>query len=448
MIIKTARRKQISAILLLLMTVFLLLSPAVYAQQDEDIVVEVEDGYEELPDSGKTYDVLLTHDEGTVGEAVSFQVEVTVGGKESNFDGMSIEVPDGVTLVEVEAAVSPPPVIVEEGVTTRYITGSSPDKIYGTYQILGANGLDASYTDPSNCDPVAKDWTAMYEDDTASTLFGRILLSAANWDSRLNGKESIVLFFDAVADAVKNEFIFYGVKPVSTGNETSDLLNIPFKMGSSEVIVNPRVPDPVVPQDSFEPIISDSDFTFPEEPLADQPVSTLEEDTSASLISAPVAEVVSPVEEPVVEEAAVVDGAEIELLPETPETEPLGQVSIVKWPFLLLLAVLVLVWFAVSLLVLVRVPGSDGSLKTLSRKLARRKDKRWYVDVEKELDKYLAKYGEVMVDFRGGLIKGAKKAVYSGDTVLSADKTRYAIINKQRYTSWVDELKKEVSKTA
>ncbi|MDZ4133465.1 MAG: hypothetical protein U1E11_10050, partial [Dethiobacteria bacterium] len=136
---------------------------------------------------------------------------------------------------------------------------------------------------------------------------------------------------------------------------------------------------------------------------------------------------------------------ELEVPTEEPQVVPESRLP--WWPLLLLL-IPGLLWFLLARLVLVRVPDKDGEYETVARKLARRKDKRWYVDIEKELDKYLAKYGVVMVDFRGGLIKDAKKAVYSGDTVLSTDEMRYAIINKQRYTSWVDELKTEVSKTA
>ncbi len=116
--------------------------------------------------------------------------------------------------------------------------------------------------------------------------------------------------------------------------------------------------------------------------------------------------------------------------------------------WLLLLLIPALLWFLLARLVLVRVPDREGDYETVARKLARRKDKRWFVDIEKELDKYLAKHGEVMVDFRGGLIKEAKKAIYSGDTLLSADELRYALVNRQRYTNWVDKLNERMAKTA
>jgi hypothetical protein len=114
------------------------------------------------------------------------------------------------------------------------------------------------------------------------------------------------------------------------------------------------------------------------------------------------------------------------------------------WPLLLLL-IPALIWFLLARLVLVRVPDNDGKLETVKRMIARRKDKRWFVDIEKQLDEYLVKHGQVVVDFRGGLIKDAKKTLYSGETILGADEPRYALVNKNRLVTWLDNLEEQVS---
>ena len=114
------------------------------------------------------------------------------------------------------------------------------------------------------------------------------------------------------------------------------------------------------------------------------------------------------------------------------------------WPLLLLL-IPALIWFLLARLVLVRVPDKDGKLETVKRLIARRKDKRWFVDIEKQLDEYLAKHGQVLVDFRGGLIKDAKKTLYSGEKILGADEPRFAIVNQNRQVTWLDKLDEQLS---
>ncbi|MDW7729597.1 MAG: MBG domain-containing protein [Bacillota bacterium] len=163
---------------------------------------------------------------------------------------------------------------------------------------------------------------------------------------------------------------------------------------------------------------------------------------------APPAEPAGPVDEGGEEEAVPVVEEEQEqeevVLPEEPEVEPL-ETGFPWW--LLLLLIPALIWFLLARLVLVRIPDEkeEGKYKTVARKIARRKDKRWYVDVEKQLDEYLMRHGEVLVDFRGGLIKEAKKAVYSGETVLGAGEVRFALINRSRLVTWLEDIGKKVS---
>ncbi len=136
--------------------------------------------------------------------------------------------------------------------------------------------------------------------------------------------------------------------------------------------------------------------------------------------------------------------------PEAPQVEPVAEAeagSFNFWPLLLIL-IPALLWFLWARLVLVRVPNEKGEYRTVARKLARRKDKRWFVDVEKQLQEYLEKHREVLVDFRGGLIKDAKKAVYSGETTLSEGEKRFALINSRSFVNWVDELKERTERIA
>jgi parallel beta-helix repeat protein len=153
-----------------------------------------------------------------------------------------------------------------------------------------------------------------------------------------------------------------------------------------------------------------------------------------------------------VAETVVVTPEQVAVQPEAPATEPGEEgVSAVSafnsWLFLLLL-IPILIWFLLAHQVVVLVPKGNDEYKVVARKLALRRDKRYFVDIEKQLTQYLAKHGELIVEFKGGLVSDARKAIYSGEIVLSADEKKYAMINRQRYTSWLNELKKQVSKTA
>ncbi len=202
-----------------------------------------------------------------------------------------------------------------------------------------------------------------------------------------------------------------------------------------------------------EPEDPETEDPEPEDPETDDPeivltgapvvpVEPVEPDEGAEETEAPV-------------EEAETDEEEVVVALEAPQVTPVEtgapvvtEVSSVNlWNLLYLLIIVpVLLWFLLARLVLVRVPGKDGEYETVARKLARRKEKRWFVNVEKELDKHLQKYTEVLIDFRGGLIKEADKAVYSGETVLGKGEVRYALVNRSRSVTWIEKLQKELEK--
>lgn len=195
----------------------------------------------------------------------------------------------------------------------------------------------------------------------------------------------------------------------------------------------PVIPE-IMPEPPFLPLITPP---VPPAPTEEGPAALLVATPGAPLGEGPVAELVVEPEAP---QTAL---QETEVLPEGALTEPVAESKKVAWWPLLLLLIPGLIWFLLARLVLVRVPGEDGEYETVARKLARRKEKRWYVDVEEQLEEYLVKHGEVMVDFRGGLIKEADKAVYAKDAVLGAGEVRYALIGRSRFVTWVEDLDQE-----
>ncbi len=163
----------------------------------------------------------------------------------------------------------------------------------------------------------------------------------------------------------------------------------------------------------------------------------------------------NPLEEPVLFVAATTAAGptavetpteEITVPPETPQVVPLDDqvVGILSyWPNLLLLLIPLLIFFMIARIVLVMVPDPNGDYKIVARKFAWRKDKRWFVNLEKQLDKHLAKHGLVIVDFRGGFLKKASKMIYAGKTLLGASGLRYALIGSHRIVTWTSELKRQ-----
>jgi len=49
---------------------------------------------------------------------------------------------------------------------------------------------------------------------------------------------------------------------------------------------------------------------------------------------------------------------------------------------------------------------------------------------------------------RGGLIRDAKKALYNGEAVLSEGDMRFALVSRQGFTTWIDELKDRTARAA
>lgn len=137
--------------------------------------------------------------------------------------------------------------------------------------------------------------------------------------------------------------------------------------------------------------------------------------------------------------------------PEAPEVDPgivKGLTLLNYWPLLLLLLIPPLIWFMLASRVLVLVPDDLGEYKIVARKFAGRRNKKWFVNIEKQLNKYLVEHGLIVVDFRGGLLKKARKTIYSGDRLIGASDLRYALIGSQRVATWTDQLQKRTSRAA
>jgi hypothetical protein len=205
---------------------------------------------------------------------------------------------------------------------------------------------------------------------------------------------------------------------------------------------DPETEDP----DPDDPETDDPGVVLTAAPVV--PVEPEDPEGDAEETAAPVDEAETEIEEEAEEEEVFVAAEPPQVNPVESGAPVVTEVSAVNlWNLLyLLLLVPVLLWFLLARLVLVRVPGKDGEYETVARKLASRKEKRWFVNVEKELDKHLQKHAEVLIDFRGGLIKEADKAVYSGETVLGKGDIRYALVNRSRSVTWVEKLQDELGK--
>ncbi len=118
------------------------------------------------------------------------------------------------------------------------------------------------------------------------------------------------------------------------------------------------------------------------------------------------------------------------------------------WPFLLMLLIPLLWWFLYATSIHVLVPGKDGKYEIVGRKLGRWKDKKWHVNIQRQLNKYLDKHGVVVVDFRGGLLKNADKAVYSSKSNLGAGSKRFAVINDRKMIGWFNNLQGKANRMA
>lgn len=162
-----------------------------------------------------------------------------------------------------------------------------------------------------------------------------------------------------------------------------------------------------------------------------------------------VALLLAPPAAPTDDSPAEVPADQVVLTPEDPQVEPVDEVLgiVTYWPYWLLLLLLPLLFlFFFVRRVLVMVPGAQGEYKVVARKFAWRRDKKWFVDIEKQLDRYLPGHGLVVVDFRGALLKKGQKSIYAGKSVLGVSSLRYALIGSHRMVTWATELKDKHSR--
>ena len=68
------------------------------------------------------------------------------------------------------------------------------------------------------------------------------------------------------------------------------------------------------------------------------------------------------------------------------------------------------------------------------------KIKKWFVNVDRQLNKYAAKHGYIAVDFRGMFLRKAGKGIFTGESLIVAGSLRYVYINRQRMITWLDDL--------
>jgi hypothetical protein len=240
--------------------------------------------------------------------------------------------------------------------------------------------------------------------------------------------------FEVAAHLYRETGQNYVVEPIKYSGSTQSVIIGPVDLEDPDP--DPEEPDPEDPDpDDPDPDPDVPDIILTADPIL--PVEPEEPETGTEETA-----------EPVVEEELLVALEAPQVNPDDSEMPVVTEVSAVSlWNLLyLLLLAPVLLWLMLARLVLVRVPGKDGEYETVARKLASRKEKRWFVNVEKELDKHLQQYTEVLIDFRGGLIKKADKAVYSGEKILGEGDVRYALINRSRSVTWVEKLQDKLEK--
>ncbi len=179
----------------------------------------------------------------------------------------------------------------------------------------------------------------------------------------------------------------------------------------------------------------------PFDPFIDIPaeIAAVEPDP-AEIVTAVVAEVPA-------EQTQVTTPEEIQVQPEEPQVVSLVEdIATRYWPLLLLLLLPLLIWFVAGSSVFILVPKENGKYQTVALRLAGRRDKHWFVNVEKPLAKYLESHGKVVVDFRGPMVRDSKTSVYLGNKLLSSSNMRYAVIGKRRLAVWSDNLIQQVNR--
>ncbi len=202
-------------------------------------------------------------------------------------------------------------------------------------------------------------------------------------------------------------------------------------------------PDEGTPEPPVTPVTTEDSPFDPFDPFPETPVETAADDQApAGLVTAVVAEVPG-------EQTVVTTPEQVQVQPEQPQVVPLVEdIVTLYWPFLLLLLVPLLIWLIAGSSVLILVPKGDGKYKTVALRLAGRRDKNWFVNVEKPLEKYLESHGKVIVDFRGAFVRDSKTSIYVGKKLLGSSEMRYALINERRLASWAENLKQQASRIA
>jgi hypothetical protein len=412
------QRRSLMTNLLTALLVLALLVPSGFSAAEE-ISVDVVDGYENTAPEHSTYSVDVTFEQSEVGDEVDFEVGVQV----ESFPSASDQNPEGNEnnrLDKVEISLS-------EGMELVQTQDQDFNDTTIQYRIFDKDALEI----------FNKTWIIQYilpvnpGDETV------IEAQAENESDRLSLYERIVFLFKAIVTEAENEMTFKaGREP---GNNPNDPTGHQFEMESFSIIIT-EPDDPVDPEDPVDP--DDPELDIPEIILTGLPEFVIPEDPDEE--PAP-EDVETPEEE---EENTLL--VELEETAVQPNDELAAAVSAQNLSLLWLLLLLIpgLFWFLLARLVLVRVPNEKGELETVARKIARYKEKRWFVDVEEQLNKYLAKHGEVFIDFRGGLIKEAKKAVFSGEKVLGTGEVRFALVNRQQVVSWLEKLQEQTPKVA
>ena len=424
----------------------------IMSEHDEDVDLE----FEIVPDDGK-------HAQGQLNYHVDLDVTETDGEEVEGYEDPIQELLFELTyyLSKVSNAQNHNLAQVEMDVT-------SPDG----GSLIVANGFSA--TDLNVSITGGKSWSyevnTFYDTDNDVTyllglkLFANVVSGNTYGNVLGNDGDSVSVAFNATptlpglyefevaAHLYREQGQGYVVEPIKyMGNSGSTESVVIGPLDSEDP--DPDDPDPDDPEpDDPDPEVTDPDDPDPDDtglPFLPEAISFIlpdptEPEEAATLLAEFVPVDLEP--EEVVEEL-VIALEEPQVVPEAVETQVLIQSPNLWWLLLLLLAP-VLIWFLLARMVLIRVPNEKGEYETVARKIARRKEKRWFVEIEKQLNEHLTKHGEVLVDFRGGLIQEAKKAIYNGENLLSTGEVRYAIVNRQRSTVWVEELQKKQERIA
>ncbi len=422
--------KPIYRYLLVSALILSMLLPSAVTAADE-VNIEIIDGYEATAADNSSYSVEVTYEESYVGDEVGIEAEIKVesfpSASDNNPEGninnrlgrVEISLSEGMQLVQSQD-------INNNDTTIQY-------SIFDKDNNLSQKSWIVQYTLPLN--------------PGEETL---IKAQAASDNDRLSLYERIIFFFNAIISDGENQMTFKAERePDKNPNNPT---GHQFSIESSLVKVIKEEPEQEDPEGE------DPEIEEPEVPVDEEPESPVGEPEIILTALLPVLPEFPEIPEGEEAEAQLVPSVEqeteIEVEPEEPAAQPEQEFAAAaiaqnaRLPWLLLLLIPGLLWLLLARMVLVRVPDGKGNYKTVARKIARYQEKRWFVEIDKELEKYLAKHGELIVDFRGGLIKKAKKAIYRGKNILSVGEVRFALVNRQQVTTWLETLQKQSSKVA